>query len=1464
MNLRHLVLVLLLASSLMAAVTPVRAGEGEGEGDSPFNFLSTLQFLENRGNEIIDALFELMCRRSQEGVLINSLRYHRMIVMSPRNEAMPEGTLNTNTPASQFSSPSYSSSPGQNTRTQSFGDELRLRLETLRLRSSPPASTGSNTDVSQVYLEGDIFGQAMEFSRSPVSVKEEAKPLSHCSSKKRGGSQEGVKNENTKKVKKEAGSDLRFFIEKGYAGEDETDSVPGGGVTSSPFFGSPFSGSMEFLNSSPLERSPARLSSMNTGRLYDEKQAKKRRARNKSRRSLHSAGQDSVDTASTSTPGWFIRTGGRQTVFDCNMVDLFNPAKFGSSYEEYARQCRFYHGSPLPSDRQADFIEVFVRVIDGISFQTKRAYIHDNLLCIVRPVNDPVMPMTFELCVRFQRYDRYSLSALARNEFIPVDHARGDDKAFDERVDSFLRAFETAAKFEMFNVHDELNIDVPPYGMVRMRCIGRGQCKAVFEFPDLFPGLAFSWQRGHSMDSALLLEGLQGASLTVYEELAMGWNPKTRTLMDTDQIRKPHHKSVTSTRIPSAYRLVPAMDGSTTVVEIQNRIKPEHLAQTYIRLALAHGLDHRVEIPVVYREEVASFIPNLNGESAEETYSVLRTESMPFTLRDILGEIFETLISQLIQFTDTLESFRSLRNIPVSIGVDSKLPNYAVYFYLGLDGSMKADLKNFDNEPPNLKLLDEGEPLYRGGPLYDLISRLFPESRLQEDFVDRVQKIAAFRSLLKKLLASISADYFKDQATAKVDLQWFIDRINYETQSQEAGETPVTWNEIEEYMQKSKKSHRAFRLYVWACQMAAKLQPGRVNIPPAFIPVNHDQKDWLESIQNKYRHVVAGLILQNQFDKLDQLLQSILNNETDSPSDLPLTSDPWLLSFLARMRMLDERVGSRFSNYMNRLYADQPFVSALDAIVDEFFHSPESLLRQDFIVEGTLHSSERSLHSSERSQQDFQDAYASYCLWARLPFLSTAEHAFFHSWWDAWRQVRLQCGTASGRQKTPAEKTAIGKTMKELLLTLNIPWGDTLKLGSFHRPQPAVAQLFGLNYSRTRALIHRLLFTVQGDGAEPATQWLFDLQQWFDPRQASDDNDYRLLALFSGLLLKGKIYVFEFIYGWFTGIRELGMSYNENGQWVEYNHFIPPEQVDLSLFAPQEGRQTPILFHNLPQEVPGQKPQKKWYSVGIHQPPPQADQHLDEVHQNPVDVPDAQYPVDPARLNQPVAHNPVHLEDYVQNLSTLFTAASFSVIRTPGDNSCLYHAIAEVLARKLGRPVSADEVKARIRRFLATLKHKFQLNLGAYNNQAPHVVEPYTSEELYLLDMLGPQLDLLDAEINVEGVWNDYSMIIIAANAFQTPLTFVVPYTTPVQTTEDAAPHIVQVHPAQDTRVLSMLPYEPVVFFSGAPHWEAAEPHAPAGSSILEMVFPEMIRENGLAAVLVLMQGKSTSILRNQ
>ncbi|KEQ15813.1 hypothetical protein GZ77_04585 [Endozoicomonas montiporae] len=1287
-------------------------------------------------------------------------------------------------------------------------------LALLSLPTDTSQSSGISGEGKDDFVEGDVFGMSMELSESDRPIKKES-------------TQGALKKDQAGRNFRPAGFGLSFFIEKDYIKEDETDSVLNELAKSPSKFDT-----AEAASDSPLGRSPALLSGLDSGKLHKDL-IDRNRARNKRRRSS----QPNIDESEQvvgSPPGWYIQSGPKAKVFDCDRIDLFNDAKFGKAYKEYAHWCRYYRNIPQPADREADFFEVFVRVIDDRKPRSDRAYIHDDMLCIVTSLGDSGTPMTFEFCAKFQRYEQYSLAALARNEYKSAARASPTDQAFDASVELFLREFENNARFEMFNECEQQVIKVDGYDKdILFRCIGRGQCKAVFEIDELFPGLAFSWQRGHTQDSARLLEGLQSASLTVYEELAMGRDPKTRELLDTDQIKKPPHKSIDSTRMPSVYRLIPAVDGSTTVVEIQHRIKPENLAQTYIVEALRHGLDHAVEIKVKFREDIPTTVMDFNRVPKEGSYVAYNYEIMRYPLVNILEAIFETLIDQLIQFTNTLGEFRSLRNMPVSIGVDSKLPNYYVSFYMGADGSLKADLKNFDNEPPNLKLLDNGEPLYHGGPLFDCITDLFPDSHLQEDFVERVQKITAFRSLLKKLLASIAADYIKYQQGATFDFQWVIDQINDEAHSQEAGEPPVTWSEIEEYMEKSKRSHQAFRLYVWVCQLVAKFRPDRIKMPQAFIPVNHDQKDWLKRIQQKYERAIVGLILQNRLQELDQLLQAILSDEIDYPSDapLPLTASPWLRQYMARFHVLEQRFGGLFSHYMNQMQGEDPVVSALEVLLDDFLNS-------------TL----------ESLDNDLANGYGAYCLSARLPVINQLEHKHFHSWWNAWRLVRLQCGTAS-RLTDAQQQRFVGQADPTFVFkALNESWNSTLQMVRFGSPQLAVAHLLGLNRDRARALLHRLLFTVRGDGAEPATQWLFDLRQWFDARQLSDGDHYRLLALFAGLLLKGDIHVFEFDGGRFIGVTVLGMSYDSSQSWVHSERFIPFEEVNLSHYSPGQRPEHYILFHNVIRgQTTGYSPQQLWWSVGVPLPPVQTDPDFDELL-HPAQVYDVQNPVNRARLNQPAGHHADFLRQYIGNWRTLFVAAGFRVIHTPKDNSCLYHAIAEVLSRKLNRTIKADEVKAIIRQFLARLKHKFQLNMGAYNNQDPRVIEPYTGEELYLLNTMGGMLDVLDAEINVEGLWNDYNMVIVAANAFQTPLHFIVPHLAPIQNEAHAAVNVIQVNPAQDNQVIDAVPYEAVIFYTGGAHWEAAEPSGERGTSSLEGTFSEECAVHGLAAVLALLQ----------
>lgn len=1381
-------LIILMSCILMTPSGPV------GAGDIRWNFLFTLQFLENHRDEIIQAIIKLL--GSRQNVVMNSERYHRMIVMCPREEAQ----VQQNTVRKQ---PSFRESPKPAMCSLSVSSRAaspvftgnRLSTQSLLFPTVPEPLTGMQLDDTREFL----LETGLEFVSSHES-QPDSLPLTR------------------------GRSEMRFFIERDFADEidSETSSVATDGRSS---------GTPDVYGVSPLGRSPLRLTSMDTGQLYDQSEAR-RLARARRRTPLELDVRDDVDV-DDSPAGWFIR----DKVYDCKRLDLFNKGKFGSAYKEYAHRRCTQPTSPEPANRSADFAEVFMRVIDDPSVASgivDRAYINDDLLCIVADEAG----MFFELCVKFNRYKQLSLFRLSNDDYSAYDPTDQEQKEYEDRVDRFLEALESVAQSELFNECDQQLVDVPFYGKVLANCVGRGQCKVVLEFPELFPGLAFSWQRGHSRESAQLLDGLQGASLTVYEEIAKGLDPQSQALIDTDQIRKADHESIESTRMPSVYRSVPAADGSTTVVEIQHRIPPDHLAQTYITLALTQGLDFKVPIKIQHKNQVPSPALDDHYGAPAKSMDVMRIdELMSVPVREILYSIFESLIADLVQFTGTLEAFRSLKRIPVAIGVDSKLPNYRVSFYLGRGGSLRADLKNFDNEPPNLKIFKEGEPLYRGGPLYDSISKLFPGSRLQENFVDRVQKITEFRSLLVKLLAGLAADYLKYQQVVSFDFQWFIDRVNQDVQNQEVSEKPITWEEIDTYMQRSKKSHRAFRLYVWVCQLAASLLPGRFTMPPAYIPVDHEQKQWLDTIKQQYQNMVAGLILLNQFDELDRLLQVILNEQINLSLPQPVPSSQemsWLSFYLSRMKAMQSVIGSRFSSWMGNVQQEVPELPALETVVDDFLHS-----------------------SAASVESELFRGYQYYCNWAYLPVLNHAEHYWMHEWWQVWRWVRFRCGSASRHLEAPSMILAPGESAEGVAKMLQQAWKGTLQIIEFSAPQAAVGQLFGLSQDRVRALIHRLLNSGQIPTLEDAYRQLGSLQHWFDnnypPSQAEP---YTQLAQFSGFFLKDAIHIFEFVNGLLTGITIVGMRYDSSGNLVEYQEFIPQSRVDLSRYAPGRRRQGYYLFHNQasPFFVSGGD---SWHSVGLPVAIPETTaEELDQMELPALlQIPDAQFHIDPDQLNHAANHDQPLLQKYIDYIKLLFLSSRFQMVGVAGDNACLFNAVAYALSKILNKPVTPAKVKTAIKRLLAKLKHKVQLNYGAISNDDPNVIEPYTPEEKFLLNFLGGQLDLLDAEINVEGVWNDYTMIILAANAFHTPVHFVAPPVTPITQAGHEQPNIMEVSPGQEPVQLQQLPHGPVVFFNGAVHWDVAVPlDGSPGRSLLESVFSQKLQQYGLAATLTFIQ----------
>ena len=528
---RHWLLIVLFSGCFLISATPVWATKG----DTPWNFLFTLQFLENHRSEIIQAILKLLAYR--DNVLMNSERYHRMIVMRPRETASTSPIRRLSRPLWGIPQPTCPVTP-----SPPFIHGNPLIIRSLGEGSDPLHQHFQQLHIQQPHIQQQPAGGPMGSSQDDIGEMFFESGLETYPS--RPPSQPSSQPPSQPPSRAESGREmeLRFFIEQGYADEEEPQDNPvkQEGVQTEP---------SDSLTVSPLGRSPVRLARINTGELYDQNEAR-RRARARRRRTPSEFGASESVDSDDGVRGWFIRG----KVYDCTRVDLFNRGKFGSAYKDYAHRRRFYPTSPEPSDRVADFAEVFIRVIDEPApapGTTDRAYIHNDMLCIVTAEND----MFFELCVKFSRYPNLSLLQLASDNYTPLVSTDSQQMDYEQKIDRFLNAFESVAQSALFNECDQQMIEVPSHGIVLVNCVGRGQCKAVLEFPELFPGLVFSWQRGHSLESAQLLDGLQGASLTVYEEIAKGLDPKSQALIDSDQIQKAPHKSIESTRMPSVYRI---------------------------------------------------------------------------------------------------------------------------------------------------------------------------------------------------------------------------------------------------------------------------------------------------------------------------------------------------------------------------------------------------------------------------------------------------------------------------------------------------------------------------------------------------------------------------------------------------------------------------------------------------------------------------------------------------------------------------------------------------------------------------------------------------------------------------------------------------------------------------------------------------------------------------------------------
>ena len=300
----------------------------------------------------------------------------------------------------------------------------------------------------------------------------------------------------------------------------------------------------------------------------------------------------------------------------------------------------------------------------------------------------------------------------------------------------------------------------------------------------------------------------------------------------------------------------------------------------------------------------------------------------------------------------------------------------------------------------------------------------------------------------------------------------------------------------------------------------------------------------------------------------------------------------------------------------------------------------------------------------------------------------------------------------------------------------------------------------------------------------------------------------------------------------------LGMAYNEQGNWVVKQRFIPQEMFEFEQMKLFSGH---ILIHMPGVEDPVNRGAASWYGIHI---PSSRNTNPDEVSsslQKRSRLPEA---------SQPASHEPIYLQQYMNNLDAFLFAARLGRDRVPKDGSCLYHAIARYLN------VSTQEVKSRILIMLGRVLHKYNLNGGACGDNQHMISEPYTANELFLLTFFGvTMLEQLNDELNMDGLWNDFNMIILAANTFNTPILYITPGFSPILQPEHANLHFTQVTPGHEPEPLVNPPYAPMIFFEAlgepqTPHWELAVPNEYEGESLLS-TFAGMVKVIGLACLPV-------------
>lgn len=1064
--------------------------------------------------------------------------------------------------------------------------------------------------------------------------------------------------------------------------------------------------------------------------------------------------------------GWFVGN----DISQCNEGELGTSDRFGKPYIEFLQRHTTPHFSREPEERGEDFAEVYLRVTaDKPEHMT---YINDRKLCHAR--KDESTGLYFEFCIAFKGSTDLSLEYLSQGRYLAIeDVSEGRNVILREReVESLLTAYEKVAQPELMNQADTISVDIPGFGSQRIDCIGRGQCKAVITFPALTPGLVFTRYPGYTSEGAHLVIGLQQANIPVYEELAAAPNPHSGSPHSARDIETPAFHQKLSTRCPSVYKRIPGQDGKVTVVEIQHHIPERQLASYYIQQAALRGLDEQVTIP-------------LSDKGYWDDDKGVMVEADKFALvsfREVLKRIMEDLVTQVCQFDENLRGYRALQNMPVSIGMDSKIQNFRVDFHRMRD-TIVAYLKNFDNEPPNLSLFDAGVPLYRGGPVFDMISELFQDSSLQDNYIKRVYGLTEFRKLFVKMLASIDAEITSVEAStqrpSRVNLQYFIDEMNRQLSLHGSSLVhPVSVEDVKAYRTASQESHKSFRLYVWACQLASSLLPEKYTMPAAFIPVNHSQKDWLQRIKGVYSVPVTALVIMEEFQLLDQYFKNLLDKAN------PIR--PELSAKLERFHLLGQVSGEQFEQHValgQTRAARQLIEDVLELPGKDFerlrsHHVEGSELLSTFYDEST-----GQVFASARERDIYQQRCLQQHLFCRPPEVMTES------------------------PRTLERAMPLGR--KGLLGLLEGRIGEVMSAQVGHSAQEAMSGILGLPIERIRILIRRLMRDTElaQTGNQQLSQLLQPLDEWLGGMRA--EYPQAMMAFFSGLFLNQRLCVLEQVDGYLKGGWLLGVWNQSDGGLGLDAHYVAADLL-LNQLSGSDLESCTLLVH----EHSTQSRQDEWYEVirtsgsmeiedeGIEDVGP-ASEILQSLASDRLTDEELR------AVNTPALTDFTLL--YVQLLDALLVGAGLIPFGVPHDNHCLYHAIARYLSRKLGRSITMEEVKHRIRVLLLSLRLKKQLNI------------PMTEQEKMLVAWFGPMLPQLLNELNTPGLWNDQFMIHLAAHAFNQPIVFLTPTFNPMFLVEHAEPQVNLAQPGAEPQVLAELPPGDVIFFNGLPHWDVAE-----------------------------------------